>query len=195
MIDIHPIVIKGSWEYGEALDIHTLSSKPRPDGSFDTEYTPLGRALFRLKYRDDRTQIKPIVETVTSRIRSHPPFQLQFLKSIIPIPPSKNRPFQPVIELAQAIGKELSLPVPNDYLRKVKNTMELKDISDTDSRREQLQGAFQVVDQRYAGQSILLFDDLIRSGETLNFACQAIKTQGNVKYVYVIVLTKTRTKR
>ncbi|MGB7060696.1 MAG: hypothetical protein WBD58_23545 [Geitlerinemataceae cyanobacterium] len=194
-MNLNPKVIKGSWLYGVALDLHTQSSVPRSDGGFDTTRTELGEALYQLKYNFDRSKVDPIAEIAANYIRSH--FRVfRYFQGIIAVPPSKlDRPFQPVLELARAIGEKTGLSVPDDYLMKVRQTQALKDIEDSEIRQQQMQGAFQVADQRYAQQSLLVFDDLFRSGETLNAVCNALTTQGGVGRVYVLTITITRTRR
>ncbi|PLS67506.1 MAG: hypothetical protein CV045_13225 [Cyanobacteria bacterium M5B4] len=193
-MNVNPRVINGSWRYGEALDLHTLSSTPRSDGSFDTVRSEIGEALYQLKYQFDASKIEPIAEAAAQRIKLWRVFQ--YLEAIIAIPPSKlDRPFQPVLELAKAIGYKTNLPVPDDYLFKVKQTQALKDIEDNALRHQQMQNAFQIADQRYSQKSLLLFDDLFRSGETLNAVSNALINQGNVGRIYVLTVTMTRTKR
>jgi predicted amidophosphoribosyltransferase len=62
-------------------------------------------------------------------------------------------------------------------------------------RKQELQGAFAVKDRSLAGKSVLVFDDLYRSGETLRAVTTALHTNGKVARVYVLTITKTRTKR
>lgn len=191
IVKINPRVIRGSWRYGWALDWHTLSSIPLGDGNFDTTRSEIGEALYQLKYQFDRSKIEPIAEVSAHYIQNLRVFP--YLKAIIAVPPSNlNRPFQPVLELAKAIGSKTNLPVPNDYLLKIRSTQALKNIEDTELRRQQMQNAFQVADQRYAQQSLLLFDDLFRSGETLNAVCNTLMTQGNVGRVYALTVTMTK---
>jgi len=45
------------------------------------------------------------------------------------------------------------------------------------------------------GKSVLLVDDLYRSGATLTAAAQAITNQGGAKTVYVLAITRTRVHR
>jgi len=121
---------------------------------------------------------------------------LPYLAAIIPVPPSDtNRPFQPVQELAVRIGQKINLPVRLDYLVKVKLTEALKGIEDSASRKQQLQGAFKVQDLSLAGKYVLVFDDLFRSGETLKAITEVLYVQGKVARVYVLTITKTRTRR
>ncbi len=194
-VNIDPRVINGSWIYGVALDLHTVSSVSRSDGGFDTTRTELGEALYQLKYNFDRSKVEPMAEIAANYIRNN--FRVfRYFQSIVAVPPSKlDRPFQPVLELAKAIGEKTGLSVPDDYLIKVRQTQALKDIEDAEIRQQQMQGAFQVADQRYAQQSLLVFDDLFRSGETLNAVCNALTFQGGVARVYVLTITMTRTKR
>ena len=198
--DINPQEIHGNWRAGWALDVHTLSSRPSPGGGYDTERTEFGELVFQLKYRDDRTKIQPIAEIAAKFVKEKFAVDgypiLPYLKAILPIPPSdKNRAFQPVTEVAQEIGKLLSVPVRTDYLTKAKQTIPLKNLSDTESKREQLRGAFAVRSQDLKNRCVLLVDDLYDSGTTLTEATKVLYEQGSVQHVLVLTLTRTRTGR
>lgn len=198
-MNIDPKPITGNWAYGWALDQHTVhSTAGAADGSghpvFDTERTEIGEALFRLKYRDDHTQVEPIARTVADFIRT----RLEFadITAVLAVPPSDwRRSFQPVEMVAARIGDILGLPAPDDYLLKIKQTRPLKGMTDKRLRREELQGAFAVLDQRFAGKHILLFDDLFRSGETLKAVTVALLFEGNAARVSVVTATSTRSNR
>ncbi len=193
-MEINPQMLRGNWAAGWALDLHTVRSKPLDDGMFETTRTEIGEALYQLKYRGDTTQIEPIARTAADFLEKQPFFS--GLEAIIPVPPSEeDRPFQPVWELALAIAKKLDLAVPFGYLIKVKKTKALKDEKDRRSRKEELAGAFRVKDRRFARKWVLLFDDLFRSGQTLNEIAFVLLTQGKVSGVFVLTVTKTRTKR
>jgi predicted amidophosphoribosyltransferase len=150
--------------------------------------------LYQLKYRHNRSQISPIAELTAGFLKKLLVFP--YLKAIVPIPPSDlDRPFQPVHLIATEVGRLVELPVPLDYLKKVRETTPLKNLEDQASRKDQLEGAMQIADGRFRGQYVLLFDDLYRSGETLNAATTALQNQGGVARVYVLALTRTRTRR
>ncbi len=103
--------IHGNWRAGWTLDLHTVSSKPRPDGGFDTVRTELGELLYQLKYWHDRSKIRPIAEIAAKFVKGR--LVYPYLAAIIPIPPSDtDRPFQPVIEIAAEMGRILNLPAP-----------------------------------------------------------------------------------
>ena len=150
--------------------------------------------MYQLKDRLDRSKVEPIAEVAATFLKSR--IVLPYLAAIIPVPPSNtNRPFQPVQELATRIGQKINLPVLLDYLVKVKPTEALKGIEDSVSRKQQLQGAFKVQDLSLAGKYVLVFDDLFRSGETLKAITEVLYAQGKVARVYVLTITKTRTRR
>jgi competence protein ComFC len=189
-----PIKIQSPWTGGWALAWHTISSTSRPDGSFDTVRTDLGEALYQLKYHSRLEYVEPLAEIAAEFIRRL--WVLPRLRALVPVPPSvRNRALQPVLEVVQAIGARTGLPVAQDYVLKVKQTPPLKNIDDAVVRHEQLAGAFRVADERYAGQSILLFDDLYRSGETLAEVCRTLAREGSVGRIYVLTLTRTRSRR
>lgn len=197
-MELNPKPIYGNWAQGWALDRHTLSSRPGEGerskfDRFATERSEIGEALYRLKYRLDRSRIVPIARAAAEFIRS----RLEFagIRAVLPVPPSNpDRAFQPVADLAAAIGGLLSLPAPDDYLLKVKATPALKNMEDTRERRAELDGAFAVADPRYAGLHVLLFDDLFRSGETLKAATAALLFAGRAGSVSVLTATYTRSK-
>jgi predicted amidophosphoribosyltransferase len=197
-MNIEPMRIIGNWTHGWALAVHTVSSTPgstesmRPD--FATERTELGAALYALKYRGDREQVGPIAKTVAAFIRGRS--ELVDIQAVLAVPPSNmERSFQPVEMLVARIGAELGLPAPDDYIIKTKPTAALKNMAGKQRRREQLEGAFAVADQRFNGMHVLLFDDLFRSGETLKAVTVALLFDGNAAMVSVLAATSTRSNR
>jgi competence protein ComFC len=197
-MEMNPTPILGNWAHGWALDRHTLSSTAGDAGTvhpeFITERSELGEALYRLKYRDDRSQVDPIAAAVATFVGSRP--ELADIQAVLPVPPSDTRrSFQPVEALAVRIGALLRLPAPGDYLLKTKHTAPLKNLEDKRRRRVELEGAFGVVDQRFAGMHILLVDDLYRSGETLKAVTAALLFDGRAGNVSVVALTAARRKK
>jgi len=193
-VTLNPTRLDGYWWAGWALDLHTVSSGLLEDGSFDTKRTELGELLYRLKYRDDRSKVRTIAEIAAMFVREKWGID-RTLAAVIPIPPSSPRPFQPVAALATEMGRILNLPAPSDYLFKTRDTPPLKELEGLKSRRKELEGAFDVIDQRFEGNHVLLFDDLYRSGETLNAATLTLYSRGKAGRVFVLALTRTRTKR
>lgn len=184
--------LKGEFYSGFSLDYHTISSKLNDNGKFDTLRTKLGEALYQLKYNRKKSAIKEIAETASSFLKS----EFHNIDLIIPIPPSDlNREFQPVFEIGNAISSITQIPIDCAYLKKTAQTIQIKGVDDNETRKELLRNAFSVIDKRYLGKTILLFDDLFRSGTTLNVAAKVLKEQGEVGDIRVLTITKTRTKK
>ena len=206
----HLIVIKGNWNLGVALDLHTKSSSPiiNDDGEitgWDTERTEVGEELYKLKYwtsennvvkaqRIDRLsdEVVKIINQIIKLIKVKKDIYFSY---IIPVLPSRSRNFQPVIELAKEVANKSGIPLGSNIVKKVKSTDQLKQIEDEQEREDMLNDAFDVEDGCLSGKNVVLIDDLFRSGSTLKAITTSLKNKGKAKNVIVIVLTKTRSKR
>ena len=181
----------GNWKAGWALDLHTISSQIRPDGTFDNQYTNIGYALNRLKYHNDYEQLPFLIEQMTSFLKTR--MVLPYINVIFPVPASKQREIQPVYEIAKGVAHKLNKPIDFSFIRKVKNTSELKSLQDLNERKSSLSGAFEITDVNYyRNKKILLIDDLVRAGSTLNEIASVLYQNAGVQNVYVVTLTKTR---
>jgi predicted amidophosphoribosyltransferase len=68
-------------------------------------------------------------------------------------------------------------------------------VFERDKRLALLQGAYVVARAKVESKTVLVFDDLYRSGAKLNSVCQALSDQAGVKTVYALALTMTRSHR
>jgi len=192
-VQIKPKQLRGDWTQGFALDVHTTGSTLTGHNEyghpeFDTTRSPLGELLYRLKYKRDASVVEEIVDTVS-----------EFLKTwkigidlIVPMPPSNIRMSQPVLAITNALGKKLGVSVCDNCVSKPQRTPQLKDIRDYAERTKVLENAFAINRDQTAGKSLLLFDDLYRSGATMNAVARELTTSGNAKEVFVLALTHTR---
>mgnify|MGYP001565629905 FL=1 len=189
-----PMKLKGSWDDGYALDFHIVRSDfmgydERGHAVFDTERTELGELLFQLKYRGDTSVLKKIVKTASGFVVA---WKIK-PDCVIPVPPSKKgRRVQPVIEIANGIGASLKIAVCDKSVVKVKETPELKNVTNYQERLDLLKGAYDADDASLKGKTVLIVDDLYRSGATLNALADALYRKGKVKTIYVLALTRTR---
>ncbi|MBW2053991.1 MAG: ComF family protein [Deltaproteobacteria bacterium] len=193
MIETSPKQIQGEWSSGYALDFHTISSEylgndEYGNPQYETNRSDMGEMLYRLKYKSDRSVLRIIVDTAAKFLSN----QDWHLDLIIPAPPSRMRKFQPVINVAKGIAKSLGIKQCTDCVVKIKETPQLKDIYGFHERVELLKNAYAVVEREVEGRNILLFDDLYRSGATLNSITQALKNKGRAQEVYTLTLTMTR---
>ena len=94
---------------------------------------------------------------------------------------------QPVTTLAVALARETGL--------RTKDHLELKNVREYDARLKVLANAHEVDRCRVQGKAVLLFDDLYRSGATMNSITAALYDAGGAAAVYGLILTRTRSRR
>lgn len=193
-VEIHPKQLKGDWDDGYALDVHTVESTYIGDNEFgrpmfDSKRSALGELLYQLKYRNDKAAIGPIVETVAEFLKA---WEIQ-PHLIVPMPPSNpSRPSQPVIEIARALSGALGITLCEKCVLKTQSTPQLKNVYDFAERERILRDAFTVNQKATGGKRVLLLDDLYRSGATMNAVARVLKSSGKAAAVYVLALTYTR---
>jgi predicted amidophosphoribosyltransferase len=196
MINIKPSRIPGRWREGFALDYHTVGSTYLGDDEFghpifDTQRTELGELLYRLKYRSDNSVVDEIVLIVVTFITSWNPG----IDIIVPVPPTRSgRSLQPVLTLAEALSKKLSIPNIINAVATAKDIPELKNVYDYDERFRLLKGVHVIRSSIVEGKRILLFDDLYRSGATMNTITAALYDHGLAADVFALAVTRTRSK-
>ena len=197
MITIHPRMLRGNWVEGFALDIHTLRSDYKGDDEyghpqFDSIRSEMGELLYKLKYHRDESVLSGIVTTASLFIRSKKwPIDL-----IVSVPASRKRPkLQPVSLIVEEIARELSLEVSTKCISRVKESPELKNVFDLSERLAILKDAYKIHSGLVENRVILLFDDLYRSGATLDTIARLLKDEGKVKDLYALTLTMTRRNR
>jgi predicted amidophosphoribosyltransferase len=196
MVSISPKPLTGPWKEGFALDLHTVSSELVGYNEwghevFDTKRSEMGELLYQLKYQSNKTVVRIIAETVVEFIRK----QSWGIDLVVPVPPSSQRVVQPVLIVAEAIANTLGVPYCSDCVVKVRETPQLKNIYDLSERSKLLKDAFTASKTTMVGKTILLFDDLYRSGATLQAVASALVGDASLRNTYALVLTMTRTRR
>jgi competence protein ComFC len=195
-VEINPTRIPGRWSNGFTLDVHTTGSDlAGHDGyghpQFASKRSELGELLYRLKFQGDKSVVSEIAEVVGAFAETY----LPTVDLLVPVPPSTPRKEQPVILLARAIGERIGIPVFEDCVWKVRETSQLKNVFDFDERSRLLDGAFEIDRSIANGKTVLLFDDLYRSGATLNAVNSLLYDRGGAKEVLALMLTRTRSLR
>ena len=185
----------GKWREGFALDIHTISSTPMGYNEyghmqFDTTRSELGELLYRLKSKSDATVVSEIADAAAAFVKEWKPG----VQIIVPVPPSSSRPLQPVSVLGNALSQRLKIPLV-DCVRKTRDAPQLKNVYDLDERLQLLDGLHAVDASATSGRKILLFDDLYRSGATMNSITTLLYDQGKASDVFVLTITRTRSNR
>jgi competence protein ComFC len=193
-VEIAPKLIRGEWSEGYALDFQTVASQFLGYNSYgqpeyQTTRTPLGELMFRLKYEQDYSGLEFIAETVAEFLSS---WEMEF-DLLVPVPPTGTKRKQhPVQEIATFLRELRPIPVKEKAVSKVKSIGHLRCVLDHQERVSALDGAFSANPEETRGKRVLLFDDLYRSGATMNAVTHALKTQGEAASVYALTVTRTR---
>ncbi len=195
MVSINPKKIEGDWASGVALDVHTISSTylgPNEFGhdQYETIRSEIGELLYRLKYSGDKAAAAGIVEAAAGYLDT----RRSRFDLIVPVPPSKARVVQPVLLLAKRIAKELDVEMA-DCIETTRSPQELKSVSNPEERRALVKGLYTVNSKITAGRKVLLFDDLYRSGATMNTITNMLMKKGKAEVVRALTITRTRSNR
>ena len=115
---------------------------------------------------------------------------------IIPVPLHRSRlrqrGFNQAVLLGKVLARHLSLPLIPDALTRTRATEPQIELSAAE-RRENVKGAFAVKKpERIAGKRILLLDDVMTTGSTMNECAKELKKAGAAA---VVAVTTARTAR
>lgn len=193
MVNVNPKKLAGRWREGYALDHHTTSSVYLGDDEFghprfETKRSEIGELLYQLKYRSDATTVASLADTAAAFVAGWRPG----VDLLVPVPPSRQRATQPVLLVAQALAQRLGVPCASTCVTKVHDVPELKNVYDYSERDRLLTGAHQVDKAQVQGRKVLLFDDLYRSGATMNAISAALYDSGAAADVFALTITKSR---
>lgn len=110
---------------------------------------------------------------------------------IVPVPlhprKRKNRGYNQAACLARALGRKLDLPVDEDFVKRVKNTVPMKRLNPAE-RQNNLKKAF-IIGRNDVKlyDRIILVDDIYTTGTTLDEIAALLKEHG-VSKVYCVTL-------
>ena len=183
-----PIKIYGYWDEGFVLDNHMLKSSflgydKTGKEKFENIRTELGELLYEFKYKQNKKVLVNIMNIII-------PFLDKWnlknkINLVVPVPPSNNyRIYQPVFELTKEIAKYLHKDYNLHLLTKI-NNLQKKD-------GYNIEGTIKLTNNISGLYNVLLIDDLISSGATLNEVCKVLKSNAKVRHIYCLVLTKTK---
>jgi len=89
------------------------------------------------------------------------------------------------------IGDAMGLPVVS-CVTATRSTTQLKGVTDPEQRKTLLDGLYAADPSQIRGKRVLLFDDLFRSGSTMNAITDVLLAQGQAGSVSVLTITRTR---
>lgn len=146
--------------------------------------TKLGQLLLYAKQSQNRDLIRELVEQIKPRVKTL--IQKFSIKAVGFIPPTVKRE----IQLMKELEKQLNLPIPSLSLVKVKTAIAVpqKTLTKLEDRIENARSTIIANDDREYG-TILLIDDALGSGATMNETAQKIKKRGIAKTVIGLAIT------
>ncbi|MEW6683619.1 MAG: phosphoribosyltransferase family protein [Nitrospirota bacterium] len=191
MAKINPKQLHGPWATGYALDIHSTGSEfigydEYGHEQFDTKRTEIGELLYRVKYQGDDAALDELVSTMADFIR----VKRKAVDMIVPVPPTRARRVQPLFKIADALGAKIKTPVVRNAVKKTGGS-ELKNLHSYEERRQALEHVIMADSKLVTGKRILLLDDLVRSGATINAVAEQLTSAGATA-VHVLAITQTR---
>ncbi len=157
------------------------------------EYDDLSKTvIYDLKYHKKRYISYHVAEIIYDRLKES---DMHSFDIIIPVPlhkaKEKERTFNQASLIGKYIGRMLAVEVDNRTLIRAKNTITQNQLT-REERRENLEGAFEVIDNdRVKNKNILLIDDVFTTGATVN-ECSRKLLEGGAKNIYVATLATGR---
>lgn len=193
MTATNPRKLRGPWTSGYALDVHSTGSEflgyyEYGHEQYETHRTDLGELLYRVKYKGDDAALERLVSAIAAFVES-----LAVTPDVIvPVPPTRLRRVQPLFRICDGVGAALRIPVARTAVKKAAGP-ELKDLRTFEDRTNALENAITVDAKKVTGKTVLLIDDLIRSGATIAAVTTQIKRSG-ARAVHALAVTATRRK-
>lgn len=180
-IDYHSKIIKRIYAIGVYNKLHSKTSDV------------LSKSIYNLKlYRNKARPLGlSIVELIKNRDR-----ELLTYDYIIPVPQHKSEykidkdddvPYDQAVEVCKVISNELSIPMLDGVLIKTRPDEKSK----SDTSKKDFIGLYKCTTDKLNDKSVILVDDVMSRGFTLDACAQEIKNNGaNTVSCYVCGITK-----
>lgn len=170
----------------EKLYIRNIFAVCRYDGV-------LRDCLHLFKYNGKLGLAAPLAGLMIDFLKSSNEFKIGDYDSIVPVPlegaRAREREFNQAEVLAGYIAREFARPLAVGNLKRIRQTRRQSELTKTE-RKANVKGAFCVKDTtQFSEKTILLIDDLLTTGATLN-ECATTLLAAGVSAVDALVLAK-----
>lgn len=150
---------------------------------------PLQSAIHKLKYRQDRGLGEVLAQPLVELLRKH----LWPIDLIVPVPLDsvrrKERGYNQAALLARPVSWATGIDYSASALSRIKLTRQQVGL-DLIERRENMLGAFEADRKQVNGKRILVIDDVITTGATLN-ACAYALLDAGAEQVFGLTLARS----
>lgn len=193
-------IIDGEKEYlirkeGERLNVYgfeLINNQERMSNEDKDPISAVSKAIHLLKYEGKTIMDQPLAQLMIKNM----PLLLNKddYDLIIPLPIHKRKLHKRGYNQVELIGRKLSkaigIPIDTQSLVKIIET-ESQARSSYMKRGINLKGAFDVSEQsKLEGKRILLIDDVMTTGASMNESAKALVTKGKVMYVDVLTIVR-----
>ncbi len=150
------------------------------------EYHSVRAALYRFKYHGKREYAAIFAKEISVYLGD-------FIRRVgpdglipVPIHPGRcmERGYNQALELARALGKEMNIPVYDNFVRRRINTKPLKNMSPTE-RQNSLKKAFILGENVVKLSTVIIIDDIYTTGATIDAVAKVLLTAGPMKIYFV----------
>lgn len=156
------------------------------------QYTGMAKdLLIRFKFYNKPSYNRTFARLLAYRLKKITDIKQYDMVISVPLHRQKElaRGYNQAYLLSRALGRELQLPECSGFLKRQKYT-DSQSLLDRQERQENIKGAFLVkTPERVEGKSILLIDDILTTGSTLEECSKMLKQAGVIKVTAAVVAT------
>lgn len=148
------------------------------------------QAVHRFKFYGRAEYAKVFAPLMAQSVRDNWPEENFDLVTAVPLHWRRRRArgYDQAQLLAEEVGRLLGVPA-QVTLKKIRHTPAQSGQSDHEARRVNVLGAYDVNGKEFAGERVLLVDDVVTSGATLSECARTLRT-GGVKEVRAVTLAR-----
>lgn len=170
------------------IDFPTLIEESNVFAATDYNDEFIKKAIWMLKYRGIKQVAEPLAELMHQRLFKDIKHRVSNNWLIIPIPLSekrlRERGFNQSELISKHLSEKLSLPLVNNVLYKIKETLSQVSLKNREQRLNNIKGSFAVKNPHLIeGKTIILIDDVTTTGATLKEARKILKQKGAKKVI------------
>ena len=145
--------------------------------------------IVEVKYARRARYLRYLAKELATTVRTSFPSSIQ---AIVPVPLHRQRQWERTFNQAELLANQMSrfLNIPVwKTLQKHSKTPPQSLLSGT-ARRANLKGAFRCINDKIPRRSVLLIDDVITTGATLEECARVLRRSAGVKRVYAITIAR-----